>query len=69
MKNLCGTVGTGCVKRSGQSFDCLLEKVAQRSHFTTHSTMPPIATELALMFERRLFAVTPDRPKVGAPIS
>lgn len=40
--------------------------MAQCDYFTTNSAVPPVATEVTLVHDRRLFAAMLDGTKIGA---
>ncbi|PDT00775.1 hypothetical protein CO666_29105 [Rhizobium chutanense] len=61
-----GTGGTSGSDRCRQAFSCKLEEVAQCDFYVTNSTIPNPGTELSLVHEGRIFAVTSDGTKVGA---
>ncbi|SIT59048.1 conserved hypothetical protein [Mesorhizobium prunaredense] len=61
-----GAGGTSGIDRCRQAFSCSLEEIELCDYFITHSTVPPVGTELVILHQKRLFAATPQGVKVGA---
>lgn len=61
-----GTGGTSGNDRCRQAFSCDLEEVAQCDFFTNTGTVPAVNTELTLIHDVRIFAVTAEGVRVGA---
>lgn len=60
------TGGTSGIDKCGQAFSSQLEEVAQCGYYTQTKTVPVVGTELRLIFENRIFAITSNGAKVGA---
>lgn len=61
-----GTGGTGGTDRCGLAFTCNLEEVEQCDFYVQNNSVPVPDTELTLVHQGRIFAVTADGTKVGA---
>lgn len=61
-----GTGGQSGNDRCRQAFSCKLEEVALSDFYAANTSVPAPGTELALVHDRRIFAVIPGGIKVGA---
>lgn len=52
--------------RCQQAFSCILEEVAQCDFYAQTRSVPQVGTQVALILQRRLFAVAGNGFKVGA---